>query len=139
MPAAIILTNKFNRYMGLRAGRAMDIVEEAAQVDPITPVDTGKLGSKVRVINRFIAAPRYRANITARALSKKGADYAAILEVAPRIAPRRAKYLAFEVGGKQVFSKGFDNRHYRWWTRLLSQRPSIWRKALIQAGNEVKY
>lgn len=139
MPAALFLTRKYNDYQRRRVGVAMQLAEDLARADPVVPVDTGQLESGIRVINRFIAAPRYRAIITSRALSADGANYARILEVAPRIAPRRRKFLRFEVAGEVVFSKGFDNVHFRWWTRLIGQRPSVWRRALVEAGQAVRY
>lgn len=140
MPAVIFLTNKFNRYQRRRVSRAFDIVEEIMQSDPIVPEDTGELKQGTRVINRLVAAPRYAAIAESRAISQDGANYAAILEAAPRIAPRRARYISFVArDGERVFSKGFDNIHFRWWTRFWGQQPNPWRQALIRSANEVTY
>lgn len=141
MPAVITLTNKYNAYQRRRMQRAFQLVEERFEEDSIVPEDTGRLKDGTRVINQVIAAPRYSGIAVSRAINPDGgADYAAILEAAPRIAPRRAKYISFIArGGERVFSKGFDNSHYRWWTRFWGQQPNPWQDAIIRSGQEVQY
>lgn len=139
MPASLFLQRKFNDYMRQRVVVAFDLTEELVKADPLVPRDTRNLESRITFVNRLVAAPRYRGIITSQAFGDGGADYAAILEAAPRIAPRTRQFLRFEVGGEEVFSKGFNNVHYQWWTNLWRRSPSPWRRALEQSGALVAY
>ena len=140
MPAGPFLVGKYNARNSLMVQEAFRLVEQDFDTDPTIPEDTGRLRDGNRLINRFVSAPRYSgiAVSTARS-SDGGANYPAILEAAPRIAPRRAKFLRFVVGGQVVFSKGFDNKHYQWWSKFWGQNPSPWREALITSLAKTPY
>jgi len=81
------------------------------------PLDTGFLRSRYRQSNRSVSSDVLRTTVSVMA-TNAGTDYGAILENAKRIAPKKAKFLKFTPPGATgpVFSKGFDNRWYQWWS-----------------------
>lgn len=92
------------------------------------PQDTGNLadnGIDWEVTSRSL--PVLSATLRATAESENGADYAAILEKVRRIAPRFPnQFVKFNVPGVSgpIYSRGFTNVHYRWWTKTTDKLPT---------------
>lgn len=91
--------------------RTLEDLERCADL----PVDTGRLRRGIEITVGQLVGNRMQATYKSTAESDRGFDYPGYLNVAPRIAPTKAKYLHFEVNGQWVRSAGFDNRHFRWW------------------------
>ena len=106
--------------------------------DDDVPLDTGFLRENFRTSNRSVTSDVLRTTISVEA-REGNADYAAILEKARRIEPRKAKYLRFTPSGSStpVFSKGFDNRWFQWWTKWLAKNGNEsgrWSESLRKAS-----
>jgi hypothetical protein len=67
----------------------------------------------------------------------EGFNYPDFIDKVPYIRPTRAKFLHFFVRGREVFSKGFPNRHVGWWRKVVTQ--ARWSESLRTAQGKVKW
>lgn len=121
------VTNHARKRMD-SAGRRMEFI-----VRGDAPEDTGRLKQGVKVGPTRSTGNVLTAEITSNAVSDEGTDYPVILNVMRRIAPTRRKYLRwYGRDGRPVFSKGFDNRWQKWWTKSVTAK--AWSSALKSSG-----
>lgn len=130
------VTQQLELALRLRAREVFDsaLRETVAEVKADAPKLTGATERGIRFQNRSVTGRVLRAEIVSTA-TNQGFDYPAYLNVTRRVAPTRAKYLRFTVGGQTVFSKGFDNTHFRWWTASLGldTGETVWSRQLAKA------
>lgn len=134
------LTDRYTAHTDEVFRIAIAAVHQVVDTSPIVPFDVGDLERGITERDRRVAAPIYTVTVESTTVSGQGADYPRILEELPRIMPRRAKYLHWvdKRTGEHRYSKGFDNRHYQWWTRLWGDG-RLWHDAVARGVNEAGY
>ena len=139
MPISLQLQQSFRNYSRELFNQARRNLNDAFEQDPDVPEDTGNLKGSYREPNVIDFGARKSVIVSIEALSSEGTDYGDILERLPRIAPTTARALRWIGGdGQEVFSQGFTNVHFRWWTRWLDGG-QVWTEALELAIQETEY
>lgn len=113
--------------------RAVRRTQEDVRNHTGVPVDTHRLRRGLTSDITDSAGDTMAAVFKSTSTSRQGSfDYPAYLDVAPRIAPTKAKYLTFQVNGQWVNSAGFDNTHVGWWTEKVWENGQLWARNICR-------
>lgn len=112
--------------------RAVDVMVADVRNDPTTPRATGRLAGGIRAGQIRRTGTTIEADIESFALSQDGFDYPEFIDQTARVMPTRRRFLRFEIGGRTVYSRGFENPHRGWWKKTVTEQ--AWVDALTRAA-----
>jgi len=130
--AEIALTRKLYAYQKALLNAGTKELASKASKAKTTPKDTGALAKGIGQVGLAVESTDIE-SVT----KNQGFDYPAFIDKVAYIRPTRAKFLHFFYRGREVFSKGFPNRHTGWWAKVINQK--AWTEALTTAQKKVKW